>query len=50
MTKILYSNVNIFDIDKFEFYESNLLVEDGVVADIGWDEKYEKCNKNAYQR
>ena len=43
MTTILYSNVNIIDIDKFESYETNLLVEDGVVADIGCNKI---CDKN----
>ena len=42
MTKILYSNINIFDIDKFESYETNLLIEDGVVSDIGRSINYDK--------
>ena len=42
MTTILYSNVNFIDIDKFESYEANLLVEDGVVADIGCNKNYDK--------
>jgi len=42
MTKFLYSNINIFDIDKFEFYETNILIEDGVVSDIGRSINYDK--------
>ena len=42
MTKILYSNINICDIDKFESYETNLLIEDGVVSDIGRSINYDK--------
>ena len=42
MTKILYSNINIFDIDKFDSYETNLLIEDGVVSDIGRNINYDK--------
>ena len=42
MSKILYSNINIFDIDKFGSYESNLLAEDGVVTNIGNKKNYDK--------
>ena len=42
MSKIFYSNINIFDIDKFESYETNLLIEDGVVSDIGRNINHDK--------
>ena len=42
MTKIFYSNINIFDIDKFESYETNLLIEDGIVSDIGRNINHDK--------
>ena len=42
MSKIFYSNINFFDIDKFESYETNLLIEDGVVSDIGRNINHDK--------